>query len=323
MNWTAPKVYATKHLDSQVIEASRSGGIFTALSDAIIEGGGVVFGCVLTDDFKAVHTRTEDKIGRDAMRGSKYIQSRLNDTFRMVKADLDIGRTVLFSGTSCQVKGLKNFLGREYEKLYCIDIVCHGVPSPLVWKKYLEWQESRAKAKVVSVNFRNKIDYGWRDHVETLTFNNGKKMNSRIFKKIFFGHHALRPSCYECPFKSIIHPGDITIADYWGIENAAPEFDDNKGVSLVLINNDKGAKIFKKVKYTLKWKETKIENSMQPALEVPSLKPDDRNQFWKDFKSHRFNYIAKKYAEFGFINDNKKLIKRLLRFIKRSLSGKK
>ena len=123
-----------------------------------------------------------------------------------------------------------------------------------IWEAYLRWQEHKMHSKVASVDFRNKKDFGWHDHVETLCFENGKSTSSRVFKELFYGHTVLRPSCYECPYKSIMHPGDITIADYWGIEKAAPEFDDNKGVSLVLVNNEAGEKIFEKVK-----KETDLE----------------------------------------------------------------
>lgn len=132
MNWKQPKVYAVRHKDEATRAASRSGGIFTALSDQVLSNGGVVYGCVLTDEFDAVHIRTDNEEDRNRMRGSKYIQSKLGDTFKSVKTDLDAKRSVLFSGTSCQVAGLKRYIGKEYDNLFCVDIVCHGVPS----KKY-------------------------------------------------------------------------------------------------------------------------------------------------------------------------------------------
>ena len=132
MNWKQPKVYAVKHKDEMIRAASRSGGIFTALSDQVLSNGGVVYGCVLTEEFDAVHIRTDNAEDRNRMRGSKYIQSKLGDTFKSVKTDLDAKKSVLFSGTSCQVAGLKKYIGKEYDNLFCVDIVCHGVPS----KKY-------------------------------------------------------------------------------------------------------------------------------------------------------------------------------------------
>lgn len=317
MNWKQPKAYAVQHKDEAIRAASRSGGIFTAVSDYMIDRDGVVYGCVLTKDFKAAHVRADSKDDRDKMRGSKYIQSKIGDTYINVKADLMSGKNVLFSGTSCQIAGLKSFLGKEYENLLCIDIICHGVPSPKVWEAYLKWQEQRNKGKTVSADFRDKNKFGWRDHIETVWFDNGKVISSPVFKNLFFGHTVVRPSCYECPYKSMMHPADITIGDYWGIENAAPEFYDNKGVSLVLINNDFAEKIFDGVKKDLRWIATRIEDSMQPSLKSPYPEPKNRNQFWEDFQKKNFSYVAKKYGGYGFISG----VKTVLRNIKKKLKG--
>ena len=297
MNWEQPRVYAVQHKDETVRVTSRSGGVFTALSDLVLENGGIIYGCILDDHFQAIHVRAGNMDTRNKMRGSKYIQSKLGDTYKNIRNDLLASRKVLFSGTSCQVAGLKQYLGEECEKLLCVDIVCHGVPSPVVWKKYLKWQETKTGEMVTEVDFRNKRDYGWRAHVETLSLSNGKCLSSNVFTKIFYGHAALRPCCYECPFKSIMHPGDITIADYWGIEKAAPDFDDNKGVSLVLVNNNKGMAAFESSKDRLRWQETRIEDSMQSPLKFPFPEPEWRVQFWKDFKVKDFSYIARKYGE--------------------------
>lgn len=317
MNWQHPKVYAVKHKDEVIREASRSGGIFTALSDQILYHGGVVYGCVLTDDFRAMHVRADNEENRNRMRGSKYIQSKLGDTFKNVKEDLDMKRSVLFSGTSCQVAGLKRYLGKEYDNLFCVDIVCHGVPSKKVWDAYLRWQEKKNQSKLVSVDFRNKKDFGWRDHVETLYFENGKSISSQVFKELFYGHTVLRPSCYHCPYKSVMHPGDITIADYWGIEKAAPEFDDNKGVSLVLVNNETGEKAFETVKEILLWKQTELQDSLQPPLRAPFPRPENRRQFWDDFKNKSFDYVAKKYGNIGLKSDIKSFLSKIKRKIKK------
>ena len=285
-------VFAVKHKDETTRANSRSGGIFTAISDQFLNDG-VVYGCVLDDKFNARHVRVEDNTGRDKMRGSKYIQSKIGDCFKQVKQDLDEGRKVLFSGTSCQVAGLHCFLQKDYTNLLCIDIVCHGVPSPKVWHKYLDWI-SKGK-KVTEVDFRNKSDFGWAAHVETIKMDDDK-VDSEVFKNLFYGHNVLRPSCYECPYKSIHHPGDITIADYWGIDKAAPGFNDNKGVSLVLVNTDKGQEYFEKAKNDVEWRETRIEDSMQPPLKAPFPRPNERDRFWKEFETKDFSYIAKKYG---------------------------
>lgn len=311
------QTYAVKHVDEEIRANSRSGGIFTALSDLVLKEQGVVYGCILNDEFRAIHVRATDQDTRNLMRGSKYVQSKLGNIFQTVKADLTTGKKVLFSGTSCQIAGLKTFLNQEYDNLLCIDIVCHGVPSPKVWKEYLDWQEQRRSSKVKSVQFRNKKDFGWAEHIETLTMADGQQIHSKIFTKLFYGHNILRPSCYECPFKSIMHPGDITIADYWGIDKAAPGFNDNKGVSLVLINNEKGANYFHKIEHDLILQSTRIEDSLQPPLIKPFDAPKERKKFWNDFSKKPFSYIVKKYTEERLTKKLKRKIKSILRKVKK------
>lgn len=289
-----PKVYAVKHINDEVRKNSRSGGVFTAISDNILEDDGVVYGCILNEKFNAVHVRATTKDERDYMRGSKYIQSSLGDTFTSVKRDLLEQKKVLFTGTSCQIAGLQKYLRKEYSNLLCVDIVCHGVPSKLVWQDYLRWIEKTQQKKILSVNFRNKVDFGWNSHIETITFEDDSKYNSDIFGKIFYEHMILRPSCYECKYKSIYHPGDITIADYWGIDNACPEFNDNRGVSLVLINSLKGDDYFEKCKDSIICVKTRLEDSMQPPLEGPFPKPEGRADFWSEYRIKGFDLIVRK-----------------------------
>lgn len=315
MSWDNPKAYAVKHKDSKVVANSRSGGIFTAVSDEILKNNGVVYGCVLTDKFCATHIKSDCIEDRNRMRGSKYIQSRLGDTFKNVKKDLESGREVLFSGMPCQVDGLKRYLGKNYRNLFCIDIVCLGVPSEKVWKEYLHWQEKRNRSIIVKIEFRDKKRFGWRDHMETLYFENGKVISSGIFRNLFYRHEILRPSCYRCPYKKIMRVGDITIADYWGIEKAAPEFDDNKGVSLLLVNNQIGESMLKKVESKLIWKQTKLEDSMQPPLRESFSAPMDREQFWIDFLNKSFDYVLKKYDNYGLLNKIQKFLNKIKRKI--------
>lgn len=301
-------VFAVKHKDEDVIANSRSGGIFTALSDMFINSG-AIYGCVLDDTFKAIHVRTDKKEDRDRMRGSKYLQSNLKSCYKEVLCDLQEGKNVLFSGTSCQIDGLKCFLGKDYGNLLCVDIVCHGVNSPKVWKSYLDYC-----GEVKSVDFRNKKDYGWRNHVETI-ITAERTINSKVWTNLFYSGNILRPSCYECPYKSIHHPGDITIADYWGIEKAAPEFDDNKGVSLVLVNTDKGAEWFERCKSSIKWKQTRIEDSMQRAFERPEIRPEGRDRFWNDYSKKDFSKIVKQYS--GQVSLMRTIARKVKRIIKK------
>lgn len=299
-----PIVYAVKHRDETVRAASRSGGIFTAISDLFLDRGGVVYGCVLDEQFHANHIRSDSKDGRDLMRGSKYIQSDLSDCFLKVKKDLEEGREILFSGTSCQIAGLQSYLENTTKQENCtgrvvfLDILCHGVPSTAVWDAFIRHQEKKNNGKCVAVDFRNKKDFGWQDHVETLWIKNKfrtKRVHSDLYKRIFYSHLALRPACHVCPYKSTVHPGDITIADYWGIDRAAPGFNDNKGVSLVLINTDTGKDVFDAIEDRLNVRMTKLEDSMQPPMEAPFARPKNREEFWRDFYTYGIKYVERKF----------------------------
>lgn len=297
--WQKPDVYALKHISDEERMKSQSGGAFAVISDVFVENKGVVYGCVLSDDLLARHMRAETIEERDRMRGSKYIQSDLGDVFLNVKKDLEEGRNVLFTGTSCQVAGLKNFLGKDYKTLLCVDIICHGVPSPMVWKDYCTWVETKYQGKILEAVFRNK-KFGWRSHRETFQFKkkNGSivTVDSDIFARLFYAHNILRESCYKCPYKDTIHPGDITVADYWGIENAAPELEDKKGVSLVLINNERGALFWEQIKDKAIYKRTSLQDSMQIPMCHPFERPKMRIQFWEDYYSMPFSKITVKYA---------------------------
>lgn len=302
-------VYASKHKNPEVRAESRSGGVFTALSDYVLQKDGVVFGCVLSEDLLVKHTIARSSIERDEMRGSKYVQSNMGDTFREVKNELENEKLVLFSGTPCQVAGLKTFLGKNFDNLICIDILCHGVSSPKILKDYLEWQKKNFKNSFLTMDFRNKIDYGWAEHVETLYAYDGSVYNSRVYTNLFYSHCILRPICYECKYKSIARVGDISLGDYWGIEKAAPGFNDNKGVSLVLLNSEKGKNIFGFVKNDLDSIPTDINLSLQPALQYPFHKPENREKFWIDYKSKGFNYVATVYGDYMSIS--KRITKKL------------
>lgn len=293
-----PPIYAVKHKNLQTRELSRSGGIFTALTDYILQKNGVIYGAVFQKDVSVKHMRATTKEQRDEMRGSKYVQSVMGNTFQQIRKDLNKNRYVLFSGTSCQVDGLLSYLGKDKdsEKLITVDIVCHGVPSIKVLQRYIEWRESLSKSKLERFEFRNKIDFGWADHVETLWMKNGRRFDSKVFANIFYSDYSLRPSCYECPYKSIYHPADISIADYWNIDKACPNFNDNKGVSLVLLNTQKGKKFFEEIKDSVIRKQTRIEDSLQMPFIKSSERPEDRQNFWECLNETDFGMIAKRYG---------------------------
>jgi coenzyme F420-reducing hydrogenase beta subunit len=312
------RFYIAKHKKINIRMASRSGGVFTALSDEWLTRGGVIYGCVMEDDFKVHHIRTENPEGRDRMRGSKYVQSELENCFSLAKEDLKDERYVLFSGTSCQIAGLRSFLGKEEDKLLCIDIVCHGVPSPLVWNDYLNYWRKKSGKRIIGFDFRNKEKFGWASHIETLEFSN-EKVDSRTYTELFYQHRILRPSCYQCPYKSLTHPGDITIADAWGVQEANPEFNDNKGVSLLLINTSLGETIIKYIDKDCIIKKIDITKYMQEPLIKPFEKPFDREQFWNEYLNKTFTKIATRYTDAAFHRQVRLWIRKQQQYLKKMI----
>lgn len=288
--------FAVKHKNNEVRSKSRSGGIFTAVTDAVLNMGGSVYGSAQVDNFTAKHIRATQAVQRDRMCGSKYVQSSTVGIWDKVKQDIKDGNIVLFSGTSCQIDGLRHFLGKTPENLYCVDIVCHGVPSPKILNMYIRWREKKNGSQCKRLDFRNKMDFGWADHIETLWMENGLRIDSKVYAKIFYSDYPLRPSCYACPYKSIEHPGDISIADYWHIDKACHGFNDNKGVSLVLINSKKGQKLFDMTTPNLEYRQTRIEDSLQRPLYKSASRPTDRAVFWEMVEQDDFDYIAATYG---------------------------
>ena len=251
-NEAEPLVYAAINNDESIRMQSSSGGIFTLLAEYVIENGGVVFGACFDRDWNVVHDYTETKEGLVRFRGSKYVQSNVGNSFSQVKIFLDAGREVLFSGTPCQVAGLKNYLRKPYPNLLTIDLVCHGVPSPDVWRKYL--QETVCKAYRIKKNksavnicdyisdikFRAK-DKGWKKYSFKIEYKDGRiEINpfyENPYMNIFLSNLSLRPSCYVCPAKLNNVQSDITLADFWGVNKIDPNIDDDKGCGLLFLNN--------------------------------------------------------------------------------------
>ena len=311
--------YAVIHKDLNVRIHSRSGGFFTALSDYVFDQGGVVYGCVLNEDFLAVHIRATNRETRDKMRGSKYIQSNMGQVIEQLIDDVKDGKLVLFTGTTCQVAAVKVMFEVVPENLILVDVVCHGVPSPMVWKKYIKWNEKRFSGKCNSAEFRNKIDFGWRAHIETLNIESKgsvRRISQEYFRTLFYRHNVLRPACYHCPYKSLNRVADISIADCWGIEKAAPQMDDNKGVSLILVETEKGTRMLSSIQYELELTPVNIEECMQPSFVEPHKPPKERKAFWNDLYSMRFSKVLNKYADYGLIYSLQKYIRKTKHSIK-------
>ena len=288
--------FAVKHRNEDIRAASRSGGVFTALSDIVIESGGTVYGCALDDNFTAVHKRATTKEQRNEFRGSKYVQSKIGNIYNLVAVDLTNGLNVLFSGTPCQVHGLLRFLEIKKigtNKLITIDILCHGVPSPKIWSDYLTNKFNLNE--IEKIDFRDKKNFGWRDHIETVTVK-GNELSSKDYTDSFYSHLILRKSCFYCHYKNLQRVSDITIGDYWRIENNDKSFDDNKGVSLVIINTVKGKNHFEQSFNALIVKEFPMATSIQPALDHNYPEPVNRDSFWKEYDGKNLVELTQKYT---------------------------
>ena len=311
LNLDIPEAYAAKHIDKREIETSQSGAAFIALSDWILEQGGIVYGVGYKDHFRVAHKKVTTKLERNEFKGSKYVQSDLDSIFKQVKEDLKNGSLVLFTGTPCQTAGLSSFIGKKLrENLFLMDIVCHGVSAPFVWRDYLNYLERKEHMQITAVNFRDKRKFGWHSHVESFLFNN---VYTYTYTYTFYTHIMLRNSCGECPYTNTRRPSDVTVADFWGIEKtiAAEMGADNKGCSLMLVNTEKGKQWFEAIKKNLEYKKVPIEDCLQPQLRHPSVLHPQRIAFENDYEKLGFEKTLKKYGFLGWKNNWKCFRKKL------------
>lgn len=291
--------YGVKHNNITERSTSRSGGAFIAFSDLVLSNGGSVYGAVMDDNFCVSHIRATDKKQRNLMKKAKYVQSRLDDIFPMVEKDLQQDKQVLFSGTPCQVSGLQSYLSVkniDMRNLICCDLVCHGVPSPAIWRDYLKMIENQQKGKILEAQFRDK-EFGWDSHIESFKVTGSKKkIITQEYTDLFYQHIMFRPSCYNCKFANLHRPGDITLADFWGIEKHDSEFNDNKGVSLIFISTEKGRRLFEQSKSMFTTIECKAVECLQPTLVKPSVASPRREEFWNDYQQMEFSKLIKQYT---------------------------
>lgn len=288
------KILAAKNINENIRLQSSSGGIFTLLAEKIIAEGGVVFGVRFDENWEAVHDYTDTIEGISAFRGSKYMQSRIGNSFIDARKFLNTGRKVLFTGTPCQIAALKLFLRKDYENLLTVDVACHGVPSPGVWRNYLASVSCIDKHRILSINFRNKSN-GWKNYSLRINDYEHREFEESFRTNIYFMGFLkdiyLRPSCHTCPAKSGKSHSDITIADYWGIAKFYPKFDDDKGIGLVLINTNKGREILQHL--NIDYLETTFEQAIygNPALIRSVKEPKQRAEFWQLYSEKGINAI--------------------------------
>lgn len=310
--------YAAYAKDESLRLSSSSGAVFSLLAEYILSQNGVVYGVALSSDCRSaefIRINHLEKLIR--IRGSKYLQAGIGSTYKQVRSDLESGISVLFSGVGCQVNGLKLFLQKDYDNLFCVDVICHGVPSPALWRKYVEHMEKNSGEKLVSVNFRCK-DNSWQDFGMKEVDENSKEVyiskDKDPFMQMFLRNYCLRPSCYECAAKDR-KMSDITIADFWGIERVAPDMNDGKGTSLVLIRNTKGAALFEHISSGLVYKEVSYEDGVRgnPTEYKSVSRPKERDVFFGDMDVLGFEDLQKKYAvpvPVPFIQRTKRKVKK-------------
>lgn len=309
MNVKKPRVpivsYVARNADDNIRLQSSSGGVFSQMADSIIEAGGVVFGVRFNERFEAQFDYAETKEDVVRFRCSKYVQASVGETFKQVKGFLSTGRKVLFSGTPCQVMALKLFLGKEYDNLLTIDFICHGVPSPKVWKDYLEElldKNSLQLSDVVAVSFRNKTE-GWKNYSLSIDF--CSKMNYRgnkgkdLYLKSFIHGLTLRPTCFSCPSRSGRSGSDVTLADFWGVERFFPNRADDKGDSSVLCYNNKFANLGIVLDNVEHISVDQIVR-MNPTLIKDERKPDNYDLFWREYGgSLTLSELMDKYTQYS------------------------
>ena len=323
--------YAFANNNESIRYESSSGGVFSALTKKLFDDGGedtFVFGAGYSDDLKSViHSLTNDYNTIQIFRGSKYTQSNINDSFKDCKNLLESGKTVCFSGTPCQIGGLKKYLGRDYDNLFTVDFICHGVPSPMLWRKYVEYREGIAGAKATRTSSRRKND-GWKKYSLWFAFANHNEYCQDLTKdpymQMFLKNVCLRKSCYGCKFKTLDRQSDITMADFWGIQEEYPELDDDKGISFVVIHSEKGKKLFDSLTDCMK-QPVPLESGLKhnPSMVRSVELPTQRKVFFKDLNTLSFEKVIKKYASTPWYVKGYRLVRRCIGKVLRKVGLKK
>lgn len=290
------EVYAAYSKNENLLMKSSSGALFGVIAKLFLKNGGLVFGAAFDDNFNLKHIGISDEKELYKLLGSKYVQSKLGETYRMIRKILqNDNKKILFVGTPCQVAGLKSFLGKDYDNLFTIDIICHGVPSQKMFKQYLAWQKKKLKADITEFDFRCKTQSGW-GMFGRIGLSSGKKINFKSIYDPYIGNflqcNTYREACYECKFSCKDRVGDITLGDYWGILKEHPDFYSSKGVSCVLVNTDKGSLIWNECCSELIFTESSFDKVARHNVNLlrPSIRPERRESIYQDLNSTDFEH---------------------------------
>ena len=282
------------------VDGSSSGGVFPALASQVISEGGVVFGAVVNDDMTVGHAEACEMDGVEMMRGSKYVQSDLYASYEDVRYLLQEGRKVLFTGTPCQVAGLHRYLGRQYDGLVTVDVLCHGVPSPGLWEKYVKALERKHGAPMKYVRFKDKSE-SWRHYAFTTSFGSCEYIDDP-YMALFVQDMTLRPSCYSCSVRDGRSGSDITLSDLWSVKVSAPEMSDDKGVSGVYVYTEKGRHLMEAVSAAMEVRPVDVELSRMDngGFHDPAAMPQNREEFFMGIHSkgdlirHMKSYVVRR-----------------------------
>ena len=294
--------------------------MFTLMAQQILSRGGLVFGAGFDQDFRVRHMAIEKTEDLAKLRTSKYVQSDLGQAFVEAKAALQSGKPVYFSGTPCQIAALRQFLGKDYPCLYTQDIICHGVPSPSVWAQYLLQQHG--EKEIAAINFRDKT-LGWNDFSMKINYVDGTSYRELAtkdpFERAFLANLTLRPSCYQCQYKTISRVSDLTLADYWGAVLVHPELKDQQGVSLVLVHTEKGKELFSGAAEQLTAGKTDIERAttMNRATTHSVSWQANRDAFFAARQSEPIAALTERLLRMTAAQRAKKTIKRYGSRVKR------
>ena len=325
--------YAAKNVDKEIKLKSSSGGIFTALAEVILKEKGVVFGAAFNKDWSVGHTYAENLQDLDGLRRSKYVQSDIGKTYKQAQDFLEKGRHVLFTGTPCQIAGLRNYLGKDYEKLVTAEVFCHGVPSPAVWQKFLS--ENIQKEQIHAIDFRCKR-FGWDASFLNVIYKNGRVLPKlpfylkplenwcravllrRLYKFSFYIVNLYeRPSCHSCHFKGLDRTADFTMGDFWGVQLTYPEYYDNQGLSVLLVNTSKAQQFLQKCNLQKTAVEIQKVISYNPYL-LASVEPHPkRAEFFRRYQTENFNKLVRELLKQESLLSR---VKGVLSEIKRNLS---
>lgn len=291
--------YAAYTMDTDLRMESSSGGIFSEISKEVLKRNGVIYGAAYDKNFRVIHKCVDQYESLDSLRRAKYSQSDLGNCFPEIKKRLEYGQRVLFSGTPCQVAGLKSFLQQDYDELLCVDFVCHGIPSPMVWEKYVQYRAHLDNNVLPKhINLRSK-ESGWSRYSYSVAFDyaDGKRYISSngndAFMRLFVGDYILRESCSNCQFKGYDRVSDITLGDFWGIWDVAPAMDDNKGTSLVLVHSSKGEDVLKSISDKIKYRQVTLEEAsrMNPSLLKSSIHQPGREKMLNVIAENGFQAV--------------------------------